>query len=181
MAQTKSIFWRRLVHGGRIGKFIITSQIITALTRLIDVGMIYYIVSGGKYGAVKAFLFMTPLNIILSMAIVYVVEWLLDKGHDVTGVEELRSMENKSYSSKQWIKRFVQWIIKRKVTIFWIGSWYYIDPDYVTLLIRERERGFWFNSFYITIPSVLLAMIVWTPVYWLAFRGVQWAIRFAGF
>ena len=160
---------------GVVAKFIVTEKTLGVITRLIDVGMIYIIVTGGKYAAIKAFVVMTPANIVLSMAIVYLIDRLNSLGWDITGIDEMRKMENTDYKPNQYIKRFIRWMLLRKMTVFLIGSWFYLDPDYVTLLVRDSKKSFWANSFRITIPSVFLAMVVWTFFYWAAYQGFQWA------
>lgn len=159
---------------GKVTKFIVTEKILGLITRLIDVGMIYIFVEGGSYAALKCFVLMTPINIIMTIVIIYLIDKISDLGFDITGIEELRKMEYVTCERKQYIKRLIRWVLHRKATIFWVGSWYYLDPDYVTLLIRDQKRSFWSNILRITIPSTVLAMIIWTLFYWAAYQGYQW-------
>lgn len=75
----------------------------------------------------------------------------------------------------QIIQRFISWFMRSRKTIFWIGSWFYLDPDYVTLLLRDRRKSFLSDLFRITLPSVCISMFVWTPIWWGAYRGYEWA------
>ncbi len=172
-----------LSGGSKLGKFVITERIITALTRTVDVLMIYFIwTDPGIWGLVKCFLFVTPVYLAFCGLVVYISDQIHSKGFDVTGIEELRKIADKKYEKKQYIKRFASWTLRRRLTIFWVGSWFYLDPDYVTLLLRDKTKGFWYMLFTITLPSVLCSMIVWTSAYWLACRGVegaQWLIEYA--
>ncbi len=159
---------------GKVAKYIITERIITGLAHLVSVGMIYFIWTDPEYGVYKAFFFMTPVYLAICVATVYISDLLMKKGYDVTGVEELRLMVNRPYTQGQYVKRFVQWILKRKLSIFFIGSCFHLDPPYVTLLLRDKNKGLMANSLLITTPSVILSMFVWTVIFWSAFRGYEW-------
>jgi hypothetical protein len=137
--------------------------------------MIYFIWTDPVYGVLKAFFFCTPINFALCCSVVYLNDVFMRNGHDLTGIEEFREMAHETYHKRQYVKRLASWMLKRKRTIFLIGSWFYVDPDYVTLLLRDRNLGFWSNAVRITLPSVVLAMTVWTPIYWCAFKGYSWA------
>lgn len=168
-----------LCRGGKVGKFLIMERVLGALTRTVDVLMIYFIWTDPKFGALKAFFIGTPLNFALCAFIVYSNDVLVRKGYDITGLEELRQLAHKQYRREQYIRRFTAWMLCRRRTIFLIGSWFYLDPDYVTLLLQDRRDSVWVNILKITLPSVILAMAIWTPLYWSAFQGYQWAVWFA--
>lgn len=161
--------------GGKATKYVITERVLTFLTRIVDALMIYFIWADPVYGVIKAFLICTPINFVLCCIVVYLNDIFVKNGHDFTGIEEFREMAYETYHKRQYVKRFASWTLKRRRTIFLVGSCFYIDPDYVTLLLRDKEKGFWNNSLKITLPSVLLAMTVWTPVYWCAHKGYIWA------
>jgi len=161
-------------------KFFITERLLGLITRLIDVGMIYIIATTSEYAALKCFLIMTPLNIAMSILVIYTIDKLNEFGFDVTGIEEMRKIESVVYESNNYFKRFIQWMLRRKSTIFLIGSWFYLDPDYVTLFVRNRNKSFWWNISRITVPSVVYAMIIWTFFYWALFQGYHWVRFFTG-
>ena len=68
-------------------------------------------------------------------------------------------------------------IIRSRKLIFWIGSWFYLDPDYVTLLLRKKEDGYLLTFLQITLPSVVINMVVWLGAWWFAGQGFPWAQR----
>lgn|GEM_PF-6197798 len=167
----------------KIGKFFITERVITLLTRVIDlltIGLIFG--DPSIQGALKAFVFITPVNLIFCMGVVYVLAVFARNGYDLSGLEELKQMRHEQYSERQRIKRLLQWILRRRETIFWIGSWFFLDPDYVTILLYDRTKSFTANIVTITVPSVVLAMIIWVPLYWIFVNaligGYRWAAWF---
>ncbi|MEK9207513.1 MAG: hypothetical protein AAB922_03465 [Patescibacteria group bacterium] len=166
--------------GVKVSKFFITERVITLLTRVIDALIIYLVIlDPTPYGGLKAYVYTTPLNIFLCVCVVYVLDVFSRNGYDLTGLEEYQEILHEKYHRKQYIKRFAQWILKRRGTIFWVGSWFYLDPDYVTLLLRDKGRGFWTNILWITVPSTVLAMAVWVPLWWCVvnafLKGSEWA------
>ena len=172
--------------GIKVSKFFITERIITVLTRVVDALIIYLIVLDPTiHGGIKAFIYTTPLNILLCVFVVYVLDVFARNGYDLSGLEEYREMIHVQYRKEQYIKRFAQWVLKRRGTIFWVGSWFYLDPDYVTLLLRDKAKGFWTNILKITVPSTILAMVIWVPFWWCVvnafLKGSEWAKWFMEF
>jgi hypothetical protein len=138
--------------------------------------MIYFIWTDPKFGVVYAFFVGGVVYFAFCASIIYVNDVFVRNGYDITGIEELRQMADKHYPRKNWVKASVSWMLRRKTTIFLIGSWFYLDPDYVTLLLRDKEKSFWTNLVEITLPSVFISMMVWTPVWWCACKGYSWAV-----
>lgn len=161
--------------GGRMGRYIATEEALGLLARPIDALMIYLIWSQ-RNGALLAFVVGFVTYLILCIAVVRLNDECLRNGFDLTGINELRQLAVESGSNKSWFKRLVAWVLRRRATIFFIGSWFHIDPDYVTLLLRDERDGFWSNTVKWTIPSTLLSTIVWTTTYWAAHRGYALAL-----
>lgn len=161
---------------GKIGKYIVTERVITFLTRIVDALMIYFIWTIPDYGVVYAFVVGGIVYFVLCASVIYINDVFLRNGYDITGIEELRQMAHRSYPQKNWVKRLVSWMLKRKTTIFLVGSWFYLDPDYVTLLLRDKDKGLVASLTKITLPSVIISMAVWTPIYWCACKGYTWAV-----
>ncbi len=164
--------WRSLSAGI---KFIITERIITALTRVVDVLMIILISTDPVLGWLKAFFIGGLIYAALCGVIIWVNDAALARGIDLTGLEEVRNLATQDLATRQYLKRFIAWVLSRRRSIFWVGSWFYLDPDYVTLLLRRSNKTFWQDFWGITVPSVIMSMLVWTSVYWCAFRGYVWA------
>lgn len=191
---------------GRTGQIIFIERLITFLTRITDVAMVYFIWQFGAVGMLFSFFGVGIPYFLFCAGIVQTSEYFFARGHDITGLEELRGMAReedfrrrwfkryvllgrlspqveaerlavwKEYQGQHWFRRIVAWVLSSRKTIFWIGSWFYLDPDYVTLLIYRREKGFWWNMFTITLPSVAISMAVWTTVYYCAYLGLSWAV-----
>lgn len=160
------------------GKFMLAERVISVLTRCIDaliIGLIF------AYPGIEnlwwIFLSTTLLNLIFCALVVLVVDFIRAKyGIDLTGIEELKRYVSASDST---FKKIVNYMLSSRRTIFWIGSWFYLDPDYVTLILRDVKKSVLRDIYEITVPSVLFAMIVWVPAYWAlctAFKmGAVWA------
>jgi len=160
--------------GGKVVKFFVTERILTAITRLFDAVLLYTVyMDPTALGALKAFLLLTPVHLVMSILVLGGIEYLSLRGIDATGLNELAEMANERYERRQWGKCFVCWLLRRRYTIFAIGSWFYLDPEYVTLLLRDRNTGFWTSIRKITLPSVILAMVVWTPICFGAVKGIN--------
>lgn len=165
--------------GSVLFRAILAERVLTILTRFVDVLMIGFIAADPNHGidgVTKAFLIVTPTYFFFCLGIVCLSDALLKKGVDVTGLETIRELEHAILLKTQWVKRLVQRILMSKRLIFWIGSWFYLDPDYVTLLLRKNKEGYVSTFLRITLPSVVLSMAVWLGVYWAGFQGYSWAI-----
>ncbi|MBI5133821.1 MAG: hypothetical protein HZA81_00305 [Candidatus Taylorbacteria bacterium] len=164
---------------GKAGKFFVTERIITVATRIFtDVPMLAFIVGDPEFGWLKAIVFVTPLYVMVCIAIVLISDFFLKNGVDITGIEEARALSDENLTHNQFTARFVRWFTKRRLLIFWVGSIYYLDPDYVTLLLRRKEDGLMKTTIKITVPSVLLSMLFWSTLYWLIyqpFKHTEWA------
>lgn len=157
---------------------VIAERVITVATHVFtDVPMLVILFwDSSIVGLITAFVVVTPISLILCIAIVLISDAGLKRGLDLTGLETLRELEHAVLVEGQWFKRLVRWMLMSKRKIFWIGSWFYLDPDYVTLLIRKKEDGYVATFVQITLPSVVLGMVVWLGVWWAAVQGFRWAV-----
>ena len=158
---------------------ILAERVITVLTRGIDGLIIWFVIQDpppGISGAVNAFVFVTPLNFLFSLTVVVVSDILYRRGADVIGIETLRELEHSTLQRRHFVRRTARWILRSRRLIFWVGSWFYLDPDYVTLLLRKKGEGYVKMSLRLTLPSAILCMTVWVPIYWAAVQGYWWAV-----
>ncbi|MEK6839841.1 MAG: hypothetical protein AABX72_02790 [Nanoarchaeota archaeon] len=156
----------------------VAERAITIATRVLtDVPMLAILAWDSSItGLTTAFAVITPVYLFLCVSVVLFSDAAFRRGLDVTGLETLRRLEHEVLGEKQWFRKLVQKILRSRKLIFWIGSWFYLDPDYVTLLLRKREEGYISTFFRITLPSVVISMMVWLGVWWAAIQGVRWAI-----
>ncbi len=153
---------------GKTSKFFLTGGIITFLTRGLDAVMIGLILHDQVYGFIWAFIVGLVWCFILSASVVMVNEGLLKKGLDITGLDELReTFENGTFERHQWISRLTKWSLNRKLTIFFVCSVIYFDPDYAVLLLRDKSKGL-IHTMGLLFLSVLYSIWVWTFLYWYA-------------
>lgn len=156
----------------------LAERAITIVTRVFtDVPMLAILAWDSSIkGLVTTLVVITPIYLILCVGIVLGSDAGVRKGLDLTGLETLRKLEHDVLEKREWLKRIVQRILRSHRLIFWIGSWFYLDPDYVTLLLRKKEEGYVSTFFRITLPSVVISMVVWLGVWWAAVQGFRWAI-----
>ena len=166
------------VLGWNLLHAVIAERAITLATRVFtDVPMLAILAwDSGIQGLATAFVVVTPIYLLFCVAVVFMSDAGLKKGLDLTGLETLRELEHAVLEKKQWFKRIIRRILRSRKLIFWVGSWFYLDPDYVTFLIRKKEDGYISTFLRITLPSVIISMVVWLGVWWAAIQGFHWAV-----
>ena len=165
---------RVLIPSTKAVQFVLVERLLGLLARSIDIALVVAAISDPSlHGAVNGFIIFTPIYFILCALIVVAVDALARWGVDITGIENLRSLRDSTVDPQNRLTSALRWLLLRRSTIFWIGSWFYLDPDYVTLLLRDRHRSIFSAIATITIPSVLISMIVWVPMIWLAVNAVK--------
>lgn len=147
----------------KASKIVVTHQIIGLGEKVLDILMIYLLI---KYPVYVAFVVVTLLYYAYTLFVVMAYDYFLAKGYDLLELENLKKHGADPESSK-----LLQWILKRRTTIFMVGSCCQLDPDGVTILLR-KDRNFWKNAFMITLPSVIVCMVWWTTVLKLGLMGV---------
>lgn len=164
--------------GSALFRAFLAERAITFATRVFtDVPMLAILAwDSGVKGLVTTFVVVTPIYLVFCVGVVLISDAGLKRGLDLTGLETLRELEHSVLEKKQWFKRIIRRILRSRRLIFWVGSWFYLDPDYVTLLIRKKEEGYISTFFKITLPSVIISMVVWLGVWWAAVQGFLWAV-----
>ncbi len=153
---------------GAIAKFVIVDRVLEVLTRSVDALMIYFILADREYGVFKAFFYAGVVNYAFCVATVWINNVLANYGYDMTGINDIRNLKLDSDSQSsigRYFSTAKDWTLSRRSTIFWIGSWFWLDPDYVTILLQEKDSSFLRTVLTITLPSVVVAMLVWTVFY----------------
>ena len=156
----------------------LAERVITVVTRTFtDVPILVILAWDSSInGIVAAFVVVTPIYLFLCIGIVIISDMACKRGVDLTGLETLRELEHAVLEKRQWFKRILRRMLRSRNLIFWIGSWFLLDPDYVALLLRKREEGYVSTFLRIILPSVMLSMVVWLGVWWAAVQGYRWAL-----
>lgn len=169
MSERLWTFFKR--NGGRISRFILTERLITVGEKLIEVLMIALII---KYGVIEEMMIVTPLYFFFCVGIVKIYDIFLTKGIDLMGIDYLCNLKNAELDTRNIYKKFARWILRRRATIFWVGSIFRLDPDGVTLLLRDDKSKTIENALKITLPSVILSMVFWTIVFKMGIMGFKY-------
>lgn len=149
---------------GKTLKVVVMYEVIGLGEKALSVVMIYFLLN---HGIVFTFLTITPSYFLYCIFVVIVYDFFLERGCDLLEIENLRS-NGASH-------KFLGWILRRRATIFFVGSCIQLDPDLVTLLLRKNRKTLWLNSLTITLPSTVISMTFWTAVYASAIKGYEWA------
>lgn len=163
--------WRGAVE------LVLLERVTTFLARLIDIIMIYLIWKGHPFVELAICI---PAYLALCVAFVLIYDWRASKGVKLLALEKLSNFKKsklvrEDYDSHRfkWIwDNFIQWLLKREVIFFLIGSVFFFDPYFVTLLLRKGARSDLRDFFRITLPSVTHCVVSWTIVYGLAIKGI---------
>lgn len=135
--------------------------------------MVYFIINDPIYGPLKAFVWGGLWNLFLCSGIVSLNNYLARNGFDMTGLGEIRKYGDKAPAmgrNRLVLVEAKNWFFAQKAAIFWIGSWFRLDPDYVTIAIQKSHNQTARSLVTITLPSVVLAMFIWTTFYWVLYR-----------
>jgi len=151
-------------------KIVITHQIIGLGEKAFDALIILSII---RYGTFTSLIIIIPIYFIYSLFIVMAYDYFLDRGYDLLELENLKANGSSVDGNK-----VIGWILKRRTTIFLIGSCFQLDPDGVTILLRKSRDDFWGNALRITLPSVIISMTYWTIVFKLGLMGVRFFFEF---
>jgi hypothetical protein len=150
----------------KVGMGVLTERVLTVLTRvLVDIPMVYLFLEGFNFiGVASVFI---VWYFIFCLAVIYIYDYCADKGHDLLGINYIVGLKDQEIKRNEIFKRFARWIVKRRITIFLVGSLFELDPDIVTLLLRKKgERGF-----KVLFYSVAYSIITWSVIYWLGVKG----------
>jgi hypothetical protein len=153
----------------KLSRFLLIGRVMGIGEKLLDVLVISLII---KLGILAEYLIVVPLYSCYCMGIVMAYDYFLEKGYDFVGLEYLRNMQTGKLEKKKFFKRFLRAVMRRRYSIFWIGSVAQINPDGVTLLLRKDRTGTLKNFLAITLPSTALSIAFWTLVFKLGIMGV---------
>lgn len=157
-------------------ELVLLERATTFFARLIDSLMIYLLWTDHF---VAELAICVPLYFVLCVCFVSIYDWRASRGIKLLSLEKLQEFKNirldrKNFSAySSWLRdRILQWILRKNITLFLVGSVFFFDPNFVTLLLRKSSRS-WLGDFIkITLPSVIYSTIAWTIIYILAIRGM---------
>lgn len=154
-----------------MSRFLLIGRVAGIGEKLLDVLVISLII---KVGIVAEFFIVVPLYACYCMGMVVAYDYFLAKGYDFVGLEYLRNMERGKVERKQFVQRFLRSVMRRRYSIFCIGSVAQMNPDGVTLLLRKDRTSTLRNFLGITLPSTVLSIAFWTTVFKLGIMGVSY-------
>lgn len=167
LKEVKSVF---LTGGIRITRFFIIIRLLSFVSILVDVLMIYLI---QKYGFWLEMILIQILFFVICVSTIAIHDIFLDKGYDLLFMDYFYKLQRKPTEKKNILERFTQWILERKIIIFWIGS-IWLEPDITTLLLRKEPKLTWEETLKITLPSNILCITFWSIIFYLSIQGYDY-------
>ena len=155
----------------KMSRFLLIGRVAGIGEKLLDILVISLII---KVGVIAEFLIVVPLYSCYCTGIIVAYDYFLEKGYDFAGLEYLRNMQKGKVEKKKFFKRFLRSVMRRRYSIFWIGSVAQINPDGVTLLLRKDRTSTLRNFLGITLPSTVLSIAFWTTMFKLGIMGVAY-------
>jgi len=150
----------------KVGMGVLTERVLTVLTRiLVDVPMIYLFIKG--FSIIEVASVFIVWYFIFCLTIVCIYDYCAMNGYDLLGLNYLNGLKDQEIKKNEIFKRLARWIVRRRITIFLIGSLVELDPDIVTIMLRkDGERGY-----KVLFYSVVYSIVIYSIVYWLGVRG----------
>jgi hypothetical protein len=146
-------------------------------TAVFDVLMIFLII---RVGMVREMLVVFPLYFFYCVSLVWSYDLFLNSGHDLAGMEYMRKLQEKKFAKWKITGKVFQWMMRRRSTIFVVGSFFLLNPDGVTLILRKSRESRFRNTLTITLPSTAVSIFFWTIFFKLGIMGVtffKWFVQ----
>lgn len=156
-------------NGDDAAYFLIYFFSVGIISRLVD-GIILWIII--FYGFFPSVAICTLIFFFICVHWLKIYQRFQDEGIDLQKINYLRNLHLKLKKSCR--EKFTVWILKRRMTIFFIGSPFILDPDLVTLLLRKEEYFTWRECFKITLPSAGQCILTWAGIYQLGVLGYKY-------
>lgn len=153
--------------------------------------MVYVMV---VYNPLYSFAVGWVLELLFCLGVFFLQVQTRRRGEDVTQITEIIEFIHEPIPVKDgpiWGKlgrgfsRFTQFLlrvlgIRSYVPMVFFWSVFYIEADYVTILLRKEGEPAWNVIDRVMLPAVTWSIGVWTVFTYLAVEGVQWAIALTG-
>lgn len=154
-----------------VARALVVERILSFLDKFIDAAMILALIIWGPLGC---FVVGFVMSLVFCLS---VLEGELRTGF--TGVEHLKSWSaDGDHSEKSWIHRATQpllrWMFRSHWGMMFIGSVFYIESDYVTLILKRKDETRVSIFFRVMLPSVAWGILAWTLIYWASLEFAQW-------
>lgn len=166
----------------KITSAVVTERALSLLSKPIDAIMLFAVIA---WGPVWCFVIGCFLELVFSVGIVYLHSHTVRKGYDFTGVNDVKEwicspVESTQSSSvfgtiRRVFLKSLKWVLRKTVGSYWpmilIGSVIYIEPDYVSLMLKKPGESNLSVIVRVTIPAVIWSIGLWTLVMWGGWEG----------
>lgn len=168
----------------KVTSALVTERILSLLSKPIDAVMLFAVIA---WGPVWCFVIGCILELIFCAGIIYLHGHSVRKGYDFTGVNDVRDWifapvegsRTHSLISAMWrfFLKSIKWILRRTLGSYWpmvlVGSVIYIEPDYVSLMLKKQNETELSLICRVTIPAILWSIGFWTLIMWGGWEGVS--------
>ncbi len=132
-------------------------------------GWLYYLydifsyVVSNKFNFFSSVFILSAILLLCSLIFVFIHQWTRKKrGYDILGLEKFNQLSQEDVQRYRFFRRFLKWIMCRRVTIYFLGS-IFIGPHVVALLLRKNEKMSSTICFYL-IPTTLISVLTWVLI-----------------
>ena len=152
-----------------VARALVVERILSFLDKFIDAAMILALLIWGPIGCFA-------VGFVMSLVFcISVLEGELRTGF--TGVEHLKdfaSDETETTWLKRKLKPVLQWMFRSHWGMMLVGSVFYIESDYVTLILKRKNETRVSIFFRVMLPSVTWGILAWTLIYWASLELAEW-------
>jgi hypothetical protein len=156
-------------HGKEESASLVYYFSVGSISRMIDSLMLWGVIHFNFFVAwISASMILLPVCI----------HWILlyerfqNEGIDLMKIGYLRHLNGQS--KKTVGEKILAWILRRRATIFIIGSPFFLDSEIVSLLLRKMDHFSWRETFKITLPSVFWGMAVLCFIFQMGVWGYKY-------
>jgi len=154
----------------KITRAIIFHRFLNLISISVDILMIYLIKEYGFWFEMTVMLF--PFYAICVLTII-LYDYFLDRGHDLLFLDYFCNLRDQKIERRRIFTRLTQWILKRRTSIFLLGS-FWLEPDITTILLRKDKKGLIRNAVYITLPSTIICVTSWSIIFYYGVKGYEY-------
>lgn len=170
----------------KVAQAVVIERLLSFADKFVDIAMIVALII---WGPMACFLVGFVAALIFCIIVLEI-----ELRYRATGVEHLRdwayAAEERIYRPSSIFLRMAQWVARQFRRLFkallrvmfrsyWltllIGSVFYLESDYVTLLLRRPNESRLSTYVRVMLPSVTWSIGVWTAIYWFSLEFALWA------
>lgn len=156
----------------------LTERALTLASKPIDAAMLSALV---LWGPLACFGIGLALELAFCSALVLIQAYAVRRGNDFTSVSDVVSWIQEPVSKDKSavvyaLQSGMKWLLRKSLGSYWpmvlIGSVFYLEPDYVTLMLKKPGETELSVILRVTLPASIWSIGVWTLIYWVGWESL---------